>query len=66
MTPCGRESADPREAGLIWKASVITEVSEDKAATLLRLIGDLEDNDDVQSVAANFEIADDVMERLVA
>ena len=57
---------NPREAGLIWKASVVTEVSEDKASTLLRLIGDLEDNDDVQSVAANFEIADDVMERLVA
>ena len=57
---------NPREAGLIWRASVLTEVSEDKAPTLLRLIGDLEDNDDVQSVAANFEIADDVMERLVA
>ena len=40
--------------------------SEDKALTLLRLIDDLEDNDDVQSVAANFEIADDVIERLVA
>ena len=45
---------------------IATEVPEDKALTLLRLIDDLEDNDDVQSVAANFEIADDVIERLVA
>ena len=57
---------DPREAGLVWKPSVVTEVPEDKAPTLFRLIDDLEDNDDVQSVAANFEIADDVIERLVA
>ncbi len=56
----------PREAGLVWKPSVVTEVPEDKAPTLLRLIDDLEDNDDVQSVAANFEIGDDVIERLVA
>ena len=57
---------DPREAGLIWRPSGAVEVGEDKGATLLKLIDALEDNDDVQSVAANFEIADDVMERLVA
>ncbi|MBN36279.1 MAG: YebC/PmpR family DNA-binding transcriptional regulator [Rhodospirillaceae bacterium] len=57
---------DPQEAGLAWKPSNTIEIDEDKAATLLKLIDALEDNDDVQSVAANFEIADDVMERLVA
>ena len=57
---------NPREAGLVWKPLIVTEVPEDKALTLFRLIDDLEDNDDVQSVAANFEIADDVIERLVA
>jgi YebC/PmpR family DNA-binding regulatory protein len=57
---------DPREAGLIWKAQNTIEVDEDKAASLLKLIDLLEDNDDVQTVSANFEIADDVMERLVA
>jgi YebC/PmpR family DNA-binding regulatory protein len=57
---------DPREAGLIWRPQNSIEVDEDKAASLLKLIDTLEDNDDVQSVSANFEIADDVMERLVA
>jgi YebC/PmpR family DNA-binding regulatory protein len=57
---------DPREAGLIWKPQNTIEVDEDKAASLLKLIDLLEDNDDVQTVSANFEIADDVMERLVA
>jgi transcriptional/translational regulatory protein YebC/TACO1 len=33
---------------------------------LLRMIETLEDSDDVQNVYANFEIADDVLERLSA
>ncbi len=57
---------DPTEAGLTWKASTTIGVDEEKAASLLKLIEVLEDSDDVQSVSANFEIADDVMERLVA
>ena len=57
---------DPRESGLIWKPQNSIEVDEDKASSLLKLIDSLEDNDDVQTVSANFEIADDVMERLVA
>ena len=36
------------------------------AERLLKLIDALEDNDDVQTVAANFEIADDVLARLTA
>jgi transcriptional/translational regulatory protein YebC/TACO1 len=57
---------NPGQAGLVWKAANTIEVDEDKAASLLKLIDVLEDNDDVQTVSANFEIADDVMERLVA
>jgi transcriptional/translational regulatory protein YebC/TACO1 len=33
---------------------------------LLRMIETLEDSDDVQNVYANFEISDDVLERLSA
>ncbi len=62
----GEVFGDPEEAGLTWKAGTTIEVDEDKAASLLKLIDALEDNDDVQTVSANFEIADDVMERLVA
>ena len=42
------------------------DVDEKAAATLLNLFDALDDNDDVQSVSANFEIADDVLARLTA
>ncbi len=54
----------PRDAGLIWKPISSIEVSEDRAISVLKLVDVLEDNDDVQSVSANFEIADDVLEQL--
>ncbi len=38
----------------------------DKAETMLKLMNALEDNDDVQSVWANFDIDDEVLERLSA
>ncbi len=41
------------------------EVTEEKTArSLLKLLDNLEDNDDVQKVHANFDIADELMERL--
>ncbi|MDA0997722.1 MAG: YebC/PmpR family DNA-binding transcriptional regulator [Proteobacteria bacterium] len=57
---------DPESAGLDWKPLNSIEVDEDAAGTLMKLIAALEDNDDVQSVAANFEVADDVLQRLSA
>ena len=57
---------DPREASLGWKPQTTVEMEEDQARTLLKLLEALDDNDDVQRVAANFEIADDVMQRLTA
>ncbi|MEM9207420.1 MAG: YebC/PmpR family DNA-binding transcriptional regulator [Pseudomonadota bacterium] len=50
----------------IWKPQNTVEVDEDKAGTLLKLMDALDDDDDVQNVYSNFEIADDVMERLSA
>ena len=57
---------DPREASLGWKPQTTVEMEEDQARTLLKLLETLDDNDDVQRVAANFEIADDMMQRLTA
>lgn len=57
---------EPEEARLAWKPQNSIAVDEDTAKTLLKLIDALEDNDDVQRVAANFEVDDDVMERLSA
>ena len=56
----------PEEAGLTWKPRNTIALEEDKAATLLKLLDVLDDNDDVQSVSANFEISDEVMAKLTA
>jgi YebC/PmpR family DNA-binding regulatory protein len=39
-------------------------VEEDRAASLMRLIESLEENDDVDAVHANFDVSADVMERV--
>ena len=57
---------DPREARLTWKPQSAVTIDEDVAGSLLKLLDTLDDNDDVQQVSANFEIADDVLERLTA
>ncbi|MEL7462638.1 MAG: YebC/PmpR family DNA-binding transcriptional regulator [Pseudomonadota bacterium] len=49
---------------LIWKPQTQTEVDENSGETLFKLIGALEDDDDVQNVTANFDMSDEVMEKL--
>ena len=41
-------------------------VDEDQARTLMKMIETLEDSDDVQSVSANFEVSDEILEKLSA
>ncbi len=41
-------------------------LDEGKASSLLKMLAEFEDNDDVQNVYANFDIDDDVLERLSA
>ncbi len=53
-------------AELSWRPSSTVDVDEDRAETLFKLLDALEDNDDVQSVAANFSVSDDVMAKLTA
>ena len=48
---------------LAWKPSLKTEVSADDAATLLKLIDVLDDDDDVQTVWGNYDISDEVREK---
>lgn len=57
---------DPREAALVWRPQSTVEVDEDAAGSVLKLLDTLEDSDDVQQVAANFEISDEIMTRLTA
>ena len=49
---------------LAWKPGLKTDVDEDNARTLLKLIDTLDDDDDVQAVWGNYEISDAVMEKL--
>jgi YebC/PmpR family DNA-binding regulatory protein len=49
---------------LVWRPQTTTELDLEAAQSLMRLIEALEDDDDVQSVTANFEISDEVMTQL--
>lgn len=57
---------EPQSAKLVWRPQNTVDVDEKAASTLLNLFDALDDNDDVQTVSANFEIADEIMERLTA
>lgn len=57
---------EPEKSGFVWKPTVQASVDEETAKTILKLIDTLEDNDDVQAVFTNFEVSDEVMERLMA
>ncbi|MEQ8964435.1 MAG: YebC/PmpR family DNA-binding transcriptional regulator [Azospirillaceae bacterium] len=56
----------PERSGLVWQPSTTAPVDEERAQGVFKLIDALEDHDDVQKVFANFEISDEVMERLTA
>ena len=53
------------EAAVSWTPQNTVEVTEEKPArALLKLLESLEDHDDVQNVHANFDIDDELMEKL--
>jgi YebC/PmpR family DNA-binding regulatory protein len=54
----------PRKAALIWRPQNTVAVDDESGEKLIRLIGTLEDNDDVQNVYANFEISDALMAKM--
>jgi transcriptional/translational regulatory protein YebC/TACO1 len=51
---------------LVWKPQTTTELDLDSAQQLMKLMDALEDDDDVQRVTANFEVSDEIMEKLSA
>jgi YebC/PmpR family DNA-binding regulatory protein len=57
---------EPRKSALVWKPQNSIEVDADAAATLLKLLDALDDNDDVQQTYANFELSDSVLESLTS
>jgi YebC/PmpR family DNA-binding regulatory protein len=51
-------------AKLAWRPQTMVTVGEDDAIKLMKLIDTLDDDDDVQTVWGNYEVPDEVMERL--
>lgn len=56
----------PPSAQIIWKPQNEIAVDADTAEKVLRMMEALDDLDDVQNVYANFDIAEDIMEKLSA
>ena len=49
---------EPRKSGLVWRPQNTVAVDDEMAEKLIRLVDNLNDNDDVQNVYANFELSD--------
>ncbi len=61
----GEDNVDSADVELVPNQTVHIE-DEGKAASIMKLVGALDDLDDVSSVTANFDIPDDVLERVSA
>ncbi len=55
---------EPETVKLAWRPQTPVDVGEQEAGSLLRLIDSLEEDDDVQTVWGNYEVSDEVMEKL--
>jgi YebC/PmpR family DNA-binding regulatory protein len=53
-------------ARLFWRPQAIVSPDEESAQKLLKLLAALDDSDDVQNVFANYDISEEMMERLSA
>ena len=57
---------EPASVKAVWRAQTAAPVDGDKAATLMKLVALLEDDDDVQNVYANFDVDEATLEKLTA
>ena len=55
---------EPRKASIVWRPQNTIVVDDEAGEKILKLIGALEDNDDVQNVTANFEVSGALVARL--
>ena len=55
---------EPASVKLAWRPATPVEVGAEEAGQLLKLIDALEEDDDVQAVWGNYEVPDEVMEKL--
>jgi len=57
---------EARSVKAVWKPNLSTQVDEEKAESIMKMLSALEDDDDVQNVYANFEVSDEVLKKLTA
>ena len=55
---------DPKSTGIIWRPKVPTHVEADTAASVLKLIDALDDEDDVQNVYSSLDVSDEDLQRM--
>ena len=55
---------ETHSANLIKKAQTLVSLSDSDASVMIRLMDALEENDDVQNVYSNFDVSDELMEKL--
>jgi YebC/PmpR family DNA-binding regulatory protein len=55
-----------KATGIVWRPKSLTPITGDGAATLLKLIDALDEDDDVQNVYSNEDIAEDELEKLAS
>jgi len=55
---------EPLRASIVWRPQNTIAVEDEAGEKILRLIGALEDNDDVQTVTANFEVSEALLEKM--
>ncbi len=55
---------EAKKASLLWRPQNAISVDDEAGEKILRLVGSLEDNDDVQNVYANFEISDALVAKM--
>lgn len=59
------ELGEPEASRLDWKPLTVVDITdEDQAKSLFKFLDVLEDNDDVQRVAANFNVPEEIMEKV--
>src|SRR5690349_19085153 len=55
---------EPESVKLAWRPQNSVDLGEDDAVQLIKLVDALEDDDDVQTVWGNYEMSDEVMEKV--
>jgi YebC/PmpR family DNA-binding regulatory protein len=55
---------EPEGTKLAWRPQVMVDVAEGDAATLFKMLDVLDDDDDVQTVWGNYEVSDEILEKL--